>query len=109
MIRWWIPPSPTLKKTFEKFTQDFESTFYPFNTKVTANTKLLSLRQTPFKEKNGTTNDRFQRYITNFQNLPQKSGIKEEFSLISQFSLELDLKITNMILSMSTVPTTVKG
>ena len=38
-----------------------------------------------------------------------KAGIKEEFSLISQFSLRLDQKIANMILSMSTAPTTVKG
>ena len=97
------------EKTFKKFIQDFESTFYPFDSKVTAHTKLLSLRQTPFKEKNGSTNDGFQQYITNFQNLSQKSGIKEEFSLISQFSLGLDQKIIDMILSMSTIPTTVKG
>ena len=97
------------KKTFDKFTLDFESTFYPFNTKVTTNNKLLLLRQTLFKEKNGDTNDGFQQYITNFQNLSMKSRMKEEFSLVSQFSLGLDQKITDMILSMSPVPTTVKG
>ena len=32
------------KKTFDKFTQDFQTTFYPFDTKVTAHNKLLSLR-----------------------------------------------------------------
>ena len=97
------------EKTFNKFTLDFESTFYPFDTQVTAHNKLLSLRQTSFKEKNGDTNDRFQQYITNFQHLSMKSGMKEEFSLISQFSLRLDQKITDMILSMSPTPTTVKG
>ena len=97
------------KKTFNKFTQDFETTFYLFDTKVTAHNELLSLRQTPFKEKNGSINDGFQQYITDFQNLSMKARVKEEFSLISQFSLGLDLKITNMILSMSTVPITVKG
>ena len=96
------------EKTFKKFTQDFETTFNPFDTKVTAHNKLLSLRQMPFKEKNGATNDGFQQYITDFQNLSMKAGIKEEFSLISQFSLGLDQKIANMILSMSTVPTTIK-
>ena len=97
------------KKTFNKFTLDFKSMFYPFNTQVTAHNKLLVLRQTSFKEKNGETNNRFQQYITNFQNFSMKSGIKEELSLISQFSLGLDQKITSMILSMTPIPTTVKG
>ena len=97
------------EKTFNKFTQDFKTTFYPFDTKVTAHTILLSLRQTSFKEKNGTTNNGFQQYITDFQNLSLKAGMKEDFSLISQFSLGLDQKITDMILSMLTVPTTIKG
>ena len=97
------------EKTFDKFTLDFESTFYPFNTQVTAHNKLLTLRQISFKEKNGETNDRFQQYITDFQNLSMKSRMKEELSLISQFSLRLDQKITSMILSMSPIPTSVKG
>ena len=71
------------EKTFNKFTLDFESTFYPFNTQVTAHNKLLMLRQTSFKEKNGETNDGFQQYITDFQNLSMKSRMKEELSLIS--------------------------
>ena len=65
------------EKTFEKFTQDFETTFYPFDTKVTTHNELLSLWQTSFKEKNGATKDSFQQYITNFQNLSMKAGIKE--------------------------------
>ena len=97
------------KKTFDKFTLDFESTFYPFDTQVTTHNKLLALRQMSFKEKNRETNDRFQQYITDFQNLSMKSGMKEELSLISQFSLRLDQKITSMILSMSPIPTMVKG
>ena len=39
------------EKTFDKFTLDFESTFYPFNTQVTTHNKLLALRQMSFKEK----------------------------------------------------------
>ena len=38
-----------------------------------------------------------------------KAGTKDEFNLISQFSLGLDQKLTEMILSMSSVPTTSKG
>ena len=97
------------EKTFDKFTLDFESMFYPFDTQVTVHNKLLTLRQTSFKEKNGETNDGFQQYITNFQNLSMKSGMKEELSLISQFLLGLDQKITSMILSMCPIPTSVKG
>ena len=97
------------EKTFDKFTLDFESTFYPFDTKVTTHNQLLLLRQTSFKERNGDTKDGFQQYITDFQNLSMKARMKEEFSLISQFSLGLDQKIADMILSMSSIPTTIKG
>ena len=38
-----------------------------------------------------------------------KAGTKDEFNLISQFSLRLDQKLSEMILSMSSVPTTIKG
>ena len=105
-IKWLIPPLPTPRKPS---TSSPWTMFYPFNTQVTAHNKLLALRQMSFKEKNGETNDGFQQYITNFQNLSMKSGMKEELSLISQFSLGLDQKITSMILSMSPLPTTVKG
>ena len=97
------------EKTFDKFTLDFKSTFYPFDAKVTTYNELLSLRQKSFKEKNGDINDSFQQYITDFRNLSMKAGMKEEFPLISQFSLRLDQKIADMILSMFSVPTTIKG
>ena len=38
-----------------------------------------------------------------------KAGTKNEFNLISQFSLGLDQKLSEMILSMSSVSTTSKG
>ena len=100
---------PNTEKTFDKFTADFESTFYPFDTKITTHNQLHTLRQWSFKEKDGSTNDGFQQYITNFQNLSMKAGTKDEFNLISQFSLRLDQKLSEMILSMSSVPTTIKG
>ena len=100
---------PNSEKTFDKFVDDFETTFYPFDTKITAHNQLHALRQRSFKEKDGSTNDGFQRYITDFQNLSIKAGTKDEFNLISQFSLGLDQKLAEMILSMSSVPTTSKG
>ena len=108
MTNWLIPPSPTPRKLLISVS-NFESTFYPFDVKITAYNQLRTLRQCPFKEKDGSTNDGFQQYITDFQNLSMKSGTKEEFNLINQFSLGLDQKISEMILSMSSVPTTVKG
>ena len=100
---------PNSEKTFDKFVDDFETTFYPFDTKITAHNQLCALRQRSFKEKDSSTNDGFQRYITDFQNLSMKAGTKDEFNLISQFSLGLDQKLAEMILSMSSVPTTSKG
>ena len=100
---------PNTEKTFDKFVDDFESTFYLFDTKITAHNQLHTLRQQSFKEKDGSTNDGFQQYITNFQNLSMKAGTKDDFNLISQFSLRLDQKLSEMILSMSSVPTTSKG
>ena len=54
----------------------------------------------------GTFNDGFQKFITNFQNLAAKAGISDETTLIDHFSLGIDQQITTMILSMSSIPTT---
>ena len=109
---WYDKMADTLitnsKKTFNKFVQNFETTFYPFDTKATACTKLSKLVQKSFKE-DGSTDDGFQQYITDFQNLSLKTGIKEEYHLIGQFSLGIDQRITSMILSMSPIPTTITG
>ena len=51
---------PNSEKTFDKFVNDFETTFYPFDTKITAHNQLHALRQWSFKEKDGSTNDGFQ-------------------------------------------------
>ena len=50
---------PNTEKTFDKFVDDFESTFYPFDTKITTHNQLRVLRQQSFKEKDGSTNNRF--------------------------------------------------
>ena len=97
------------EKTFNKFIQNFESTFYPFYTKATSYTELSKLIQRSFKKDDETVDDGFQCYITDFQNLPLKTGIKDELYLINQFSLRVDQKIASMILSMTNVPTTNSG
>ena len=51
---------PNSEKTFDKFVDDFETTFYPFDTKITAHNQLRTLRQRSFKEKDSSTNSGFQ-------------------------------------------------
>ena len=102
------PNIPNAEKTFETFTQNFKSTFYPFDTKATARLDLSKLIQKSIKHPNGTFDNSFQQHITDFQNLSCKAGITDDITLIDQFSLGLDQKITTMILSMSPIPVTIK-
>ena len=96
----------TKEKTFDKFAKNFKTTFYPFDIKATAHFNLAKLTQKTFWEEDGTFNDSFQKFITNFQNLAAKAGISDKTTLINHFSLGIDQQITTMILSMSTIPTT---
>ena len=93
------------EKTFDKFAKNFEIT-YPFDIKATAHSNLAKLAQKTFWEEDGTFNDGFQKFITNFQNLAAKAGISDETTLIDHFSLGINQQIATMILSMSTIPTT---
>ena len=95
------------EKTFNKFTSNFESTFFPYDTKATTCFELTKLAQKSFKRPDGIMDDRFQKYITNFQNLASKAGISNDITLIDQFSLELDQQLATMILFMSLIPITV--
>ena len=94
-------------KTFDKFTSNFESTFFPYDTKVTAQFELTKLSQKLFKCPDKVMDDGFQKYITNFQNLVSKAGITDDITLIDQFSLGLNQQLSTMILSMSPIPTTI--
>ena len=93
------------EKTFDKFTSNFESTFFPYDTKATTRFELTKLAQKSFKCPDGIMDDGFQKYITNFQNLASKAGISNDVTLINQFSLGLDQQLATMILSMSSIPT----
>ena len=95
------------EKTFKKFIENFNTTFFPFDTKATARFELTKLAQKSFKRSDGIIDDGFQKYITDFQNLSTRAGITDEVTLIDQFSLGLDQQLTTMILSMVTIPTTV--
>ena len=95
------------EKTFDKFASNFESTFFPNNTKATARFELTKLSQRSFKCPDGVMDDGFQKYITNFQNLASKADISDDITLIDQFSLGLDQQPATMILSMSSISTTV--
>ena len=94
------------EKTFDKFASNFESTFFPYDTKATAHFELTKLAQKSFKRPDGVMDDGFQKYITDFQNLASKAGISDDV-IIDQFSLGLDQQLATMILSMSSIPTTV--
>ncbi|KAF8548978.1 hypothetical protein OG21DRAFT_1488921 [Imleria badia] len=61
----------------------------------------------PVKKQDGTHNDGFQTYITNFQNIVARVGTSDPITLVNQFSLGLDPQLVTMILSMATIPTTI--
>jgi hypothetical protein len=94
------------EKTFAKFKENFESTFFPFDTQATSRYELFKLVQKTFKRPDGIYDDGFQKYITDFQNLASKAQISDERTLCDQFSVGLDNQITMMILSMSSPPMT---
>ena len=94
------------EKTFNKFAENFETTFYPFDIKATTCSNLAKLTQKTFQEEDGTFNDGFQKFITDFQNLATKAGISDKTTLIDHFSLGINQQIASMIFSMSTIPTT---
>ena len=98
-------PSMPKKKTFDKFAKNFKTTFYPFDIKATARSNLTKLAQKTFQEEDGTFNDGFQKFITDFQNLAAEAGISDETTLIDYFSLRIDQQIATMILSKSSIPT----
>jgi hypothetical protein len=98
-----VPPS---EKTFAKFQENFESTFFPFDTQATSRYELSKLAQNSFRRPDGIYDDGFQKYITDFQNLSSKAQISDERTLCDQFSVGLDSQLTTMILSMSSPPTT---
>ena len=81
--------------------------FFPFDTKATACFELTKLAQKSFKRPDGITDNGFQKYITDFQNLSARAGITDEVTLIDRFSLGLDQQLATMILSMATIPTTI--
>lgn len=77
-------------KSFDKFTTNFNSTFFPFDIKATAHLKLTKLVQKSFRCPDRASGDGFQKYITNFQNLSARAGITDDITLINQFSLRLN-------------------
>jgi hypothetical protein len=101
------PNIASLEKMFAKFQENFESTFFPFDTQATSRYELSKLTQNSFKCPDGIYDDGFQKYITDFQNLASKAQISDERTLCNQFSVGLDNQITTMILSMSSPPTTI--
>ena len=101
------PSIPAIDKIFDKFTKNFETTFYSFDTRATARLELSKLVQKFSKTSDGTTDNGFQKYITDFLNIASKAGITDDITLIDQFSLRLDQHFTIMILSITPIPMTI--
>ena len=74
------------EKTFDKFVENFNSTFFLFDTKATACFELTKLAQKSFKHPDGIINDRFQKYSispTFRTSLPEQGLPMRSPSLIS--------------------------
>lgn len=85
---------------------DYEKNFCPFNIREKAHKDISRLYQKPGRDKDGTSNDGFQDYINEFQNLATKAKFKDKLTACSHFSAGLDQQISTMILSMATPPDT---
>ena len=108
MTRCSMPLSMPKRKPLISSPRTLRLSFYPFDIKATTCTNLTKLIQKSFWEEDDAFNDGFQKFITNFQNLTAKAGILNKTTLIDHFSLGIDQQIAMMILSMSTIPTTLK-
>ena len=91
-------------KTFEKVTEAFASTFYPYHRAETARDELNNLRQVMKRKDN-----RFQTYLSIFQNLIVQSQAGDTPEVQRLFTQGLDVQIATMIYSMEKVPDTLKG
>ena len=93
-----IKPEET---TLVKFMDDYNKNFCPFNIKERAHRDISRLYQKPGKDKDGTPNNGFQDYISEFQNLVTKAKFKDKLTACTLFSAGLDQQISTMILSMA--------
>ena len=100
-----IKPEET---TLVKFMDDYNKNFCPFNIKERAHRDISRLYQKPGKDKDGTPNNGFQDYISEFQNLVTKAKFKDKLTACTLFSAGLDQQISTMILSMATLPDTLE-
>ena len=96
------------EKTFERFITDYDQNFNPFNTKVKVHHDISRLFQTPRKDEDGTPNDGFQDYINEFKNLATKAQFEDKLTAVTHFSTGLNKQISTMILSMTSLPDTLK-
>ena len=96
------------EKMFEKFMEDYNQNFNPFDTKVKAHCDISRLFQKPGKDEDGAPNDRFQDYINKFENLATKAQFEDKLTAVTHFSMGLDKQISTMILSMTSPPDTLE-
>ena len=96
------------EKTFDKFVADYDQNFNPFDTKVKVCHNISRLLQKPGKDEDGTSNDGFQEYINEFENLATKAQFEDKLTAVTHFLTGLDKQISTMILSMASPPDTLE-
>ena len=96
-------------KTLTHFIDDYEKNFCPFDIREKAHRNISRLYQKPGKDKDGIPNDSFQNYIHEFQNLATKAKFEDKLTACTHFSTGLDWQISTIILSMATLPDTLKS
>ena len=74
-------------KTLLKFIKE---NFNPLDTKVRARHDLTKLVQKPGKDEDRTSNDGFQDFVNEFENLATKAQFEDKLTAVTQFSMGLD-------------------
>ena len=91
---------PDSEKTWDKMVASFKTTFYPFNIQNKARRTINHLVQNLRDHE-----DRFQKYVVDFQLAAAQTGIKNKETLIKAFATGLDPSLGQMILSVNDIPT----
>ena len=91
---------PDSKKTWDKMVASFKTTFYPFDIQNKARRTMNHLVQNLRDHE-----ERFQKYVADFQLAVAQTGIKDEETLIKAFATRLDPSLGQMVLSVKDIPT----
>ena len=92
---------PDNKKSWDKMVASFKMTFYPFDIQNKARRTMNHLVQN-LRDRE----ERFHKYVADFQLTTAQTGIKDEETLIKAFATGLDSSLGQMVLLVKDIPTT---